>query len=85
MAGVFFCIDFWVRVCYNKHRWIRRCDGMADIADLKSAVGDDVPVQVRPPVPRRVFITDLSYEHSIFLYINWFPHICMELELVGLF
>ena len=31
----------------------RRCDGMVDIADLKSAWSDPVPVRVRSAAPRR--------------------------------
>ena len=37
--------------------------------DSKSTAGDSVPVRVRPPAPYRVFITDLSYEHSISFYL----------------
>lgn len=40
---------------------------------VEGRVGNTVLVQVQSAAPYRVFITDLSYEHSIFLCINRFP------------
>ncbi len=53
--------------------------GMAELADALdsgSNEGSFVQVQVLLPAPFRVFITDLSYEHSNFLFsfLSRFPH-----------
>ena len=49
---------------------------LADTPDLGSGV-PDVQVQVLSPAPYRVFITDLSYGHSIFLQFR-VSSLCME-------
>ena len=45
---------------------IRRCGGMVDTRDLKSLVGNNVPVRVRSPAPRRsklyIACSDLFYK-----------------------
>ena len=50
---------------------------LADALDSGSSRGSSVKVQVLLPAPYRVFITDLSYGHSIFLQFR-VSSLCME-------
>ena len=52
------------------HKHMCRCDGMADVTDSKSVVGDNVRVQVPPPalakIPHLSYRTDEGFLHDVF-------------------
>ena len=73
----YFFIDFFTWLSYNQYcdlQFLCRCGGMADATDSKSVVGNNVWVQVPPPVPCWITIRNLE----MFLVIHYLWAYCVK-------